>query len=196
MDAQPRVPAPPLAQSESAGVQPATTAVRAKAARSPAAVPPAWLPSGSRGRQPHLGAERLVAQQRVRHQRPPSRRPGRRAPVGWGTPLPEPLPAAVAPPPARHSCGSPARARAAGLPPPMVRRGSKDQPNQEQAHIYVLLHLPLRAYAISAQAEAEEHQFEKRSLGGSCFEATPTKPFEEPCPRMKPRGRDWIFCSI
>jgi hypothetical protein len=51
-----------------------------------------------------------------------------------------------------------------------------------------IFHLNNNAYAISAQAEAEEHQFEKRSLGGSCEQRI--KPFEEPCPRMKPRGRD------
>jgi hypothetical protein len=44
------------------------------------------------------------------------------------------------------------------------------------------------AYAISAQAEAEEHSLEKRSLGGFCEQRI--QPFEELCPRMKPRGRD------
>jgi hypothetical protein len=29
-------------------------------------------------------------------------------------------------------------------------------------------HLPHRTHAISAQAEAEDHEFDKRSLGGSC----------------------------
>jgi hypothetical protein len=43
-------------------------------------------------------------------------------------------------------------------------------------------HLHYSAYAISAQAEAEEHQFEKRSLGGFCEKRI--QPFEEPCPRM------------
>jgi hypothetical protein len=51
-----------------------------------------------------------------------------------------------------------------------------------------IFHLQNNAYAISAQAEAEEHQLEKRSLGGFCEQRI--QPFEEPCPRMKPRGRD------
>ena len=45
-----------------------------------------------------------------------------------------------------------------------------------------IFHLQNNAYAISAQAEAEEHQFEKRSLGGFCEKRI--QPFEEPCPRM------------
>jgi hypothetical protein len=68
-------------------------------------------------------------------------------------------------------------------------RGAKSLIEEElYAHATKRIFHLHNAYAISAQAEAEEHQFEKRSLGGSCEQRI--KPFEEPCPRMKPRGRD------
>jgi hypothetical protein len=80
-----------------------------------------------------------------------------------------------------------------GYPPVFHSRGAKSLSNQyikrSSAHatkrIFRLLTTPM---PFRHKPRRKSISLKKRSLGGFCEQRI--KPFEEPCPRMKPRGRD------